>query len=416
MSDLSFSVAFGPAVVRITASPEEADVHHALRKWFDTGRPEPDGVPDLVLELVAGAGMPAASAGGGAGSARVVTGTVAGDGSAGDQAVVEWVTLWDGRAWEAATPLDAPADAPRRWRLARRDGPLFRTAGRLPTWLFRFLHVHRFSQAEARASTLIYRHLIPAVQEVLLDRSATFVHASALRGPDGRGLLGAGWGGAGKTRGSAALYMRSPEQWRFMSDDLAILSADGALHFSPIPLNIFPYSTRQFPPLHQRVVRPMGWWDRLQWWARGTVVGRKGVARRIPVMHDLASHDSCTLAVAAHFQRSAAPAIHIRHWDVEQFARVSGSVLLYELRSSLPMYAAAAALALDHKLPFRTIDALAAGAGTVIADALADVRVLRVDVPEGTTVPELGSILEDAWQARMDADAMRTGSPRVDDR
>lgn len=384
MNDLDLHVAFGPVVVRIRADRELESIHRPLRRWLAAGATTSGTVPDLVFHL----GPDAAPGGSGPGDALF-----AGRGTLEPDRLV----LEDGRAWRVSLDRHQEAGVPPVWRLAPINGPLLRTVGRLPTPLFRFLHVHRFSQPELRASTFLYRHLIPAVQALLVRQQATFVHASSVRAPGGPGMLVSGWGGSGKTSGSAALYLGRPDSWQFMSDDLAIVSADGTLHFSPIPLNIFPYSTTRFPPLRDRVVRPMGPADRLQWAIRGRVMGRKGVARRLPPISDPPPGRAAPLETALHFQRSSGGQVQVRQVAPRDLARVCASILLYELGSSMPMYAAANAFCVADRPQLPTFTGMVEEAQRILERAFGNARTLVVDVPESHGVEQLGDLLESVW-------------------
>jgi len=384
MSELVFDVAFGPVRVLIRADGGMESVYRALRSWLAAGACVGNESPDLVVELTDSPTFH-----------RDVTGDVI---SAGPGAFDgHQVLIRDGRAWEAAIDRFWRPGSPKALRYSTRNGPMLRTVGRLPSLLFRSLHVHRFSQAEVRASTLLYRHLVPAVQACLLERDATFVHASSLREVGGLGMLISGWGGAGKTSGSAALYLGRPQRWQFLSDDLTILTGDGRLHFSPLPLNIFPYSTAQFRPLHDRVVGPMGIWDRLQWSVRGRMMGKKGVARRISPVRPPSASSSCPVELVVHLQRSRGDRVAVEPRNPEEIARVCRNVLLYELGDALSMSAAANAICLGSAPPVAGIDRLVDGAERVLRKGFRDRRAVSVTVPESTTVEQLGEVLETVW-------------------
>lgn len=380
MADRSLCIPFGPVRVRVVVRGDLKGVFQALETWFPVGS-DPACVPDLIFELAPP--RPGRAEGVTVGRATLSDSTL---------------RVWDGRAWELAVDTADQQTVP-RIHLTQRDGLMLRTAGRLPSPLFRFLHVHRFSSEEVRASTFLYRHLIPWVQHILVRRGATLVHAAAVRSKAGGGLLVAGWGGSGKTSGTAALYFGRSEQWSFLSDDLAIVDSDGRAYRSPIPLNVFPYSTSTFPPLHDRVVRGMGFWDRLQWAVRGRVMGRAGVARRIPAPIDPSPAVGTKVELALHLNRGPVDEPRASHWDAASFARMCRTVLHFELRGAVPVYAAASALVpATDAIP--AIDRLVEEAEKVLAMGLRTTSCRVLTVPEDAGPRELGTWLESSWSER----------------
>lgn len=365
MTTSSIQFDFGPLSVEVSFPPALERLAEFLRIWFAAGHIPHEADADLRFELL----------------------------PHGAPSLEPSATEWDGRAWEAARVQRDERSTPSMWRLRLRDGPLLRTVGRLPDPVFRFLHVHRFDPDGVRASTFLYRHLIPAVQSALLAKNATLVHASSLVGPDRSGMMVSGEGGAGKTSGSAALYLGSPERWRFMSDDLAVLDAQGEVHFSPLPLNVFPYSTRTFPPLHERVVQPMTISDRLQWRIRGFIMGAKGVARRVAPWGTSGVPKTVPLTVFVHLDRSDVTDPVVASGDPESAARTCGRILRHELRTSLSLYAE------ERRGASQTgaIEALARGGEAVIERALLGVPVVNARIPQAMSVPALGRFLEEVW-------------------
>lgn len=359
---------FGPLTVEIRLATGLTRVGESLRTWFAAGRIESHthADADVRFELM----------------------------GHGAEGLEPSAFDWDGRAWEAARVTDDGGAELATWRLRLKDGPLLRTVGRLPRPAFRFLHVHRFDPDGVRASTFLYRHLVPALQVELLRKGATLVHASALLGPGGLGMMVSGEGGAGKTSGSAALYLGHPTRWRFMSDDLAILDGDGVVHFSPLPLNVFPYSTRTFPPLHDRVVQPMSAWDRLQWRVRGFVMGANGVARRVAPWVENGRSSTCPLKVFIHLERSDVVEPVIVSGSPDGAALTCGRILRHELRTSLPLYAGE----LRGTGVGGEVEAMATGGERIVERALQGIPVVVARIPRAMSVAELGTLLERIWQ------------------
>ena len=414
MSERSFQVRFGPAVARIVAAPECAGVLEVLERWLVAGRCGADDPARLVFALCGreaqrkGATRPLP----GEGSSRAREEAV-GDArsrvfSGAARLEDDRFTVWDERAWEASVPL-ASSEGVRRWTFFARDGRLLRAAKRVPTWLLRLAHHHYFSADEIRASTFVYRHLIPILQDELLRLGATFVHASAVHRLDGGGLLISGWGGSGKTGASAWLHLAGAERWGFLADDLAIVDLDGVLHLSPLALNVFPYNTRGFQTLHERVVAPMGFVERAHWSIRQTLLSSDATVRRVPPLAGPPERPSCPLALCVHLERSSVGAPELLRIEPVALARIAANVLTYELRQSLPSFALANALCLERS-PLASPHELGAASERLLAEAVSRAPVFRLRVPEAFGPRELGEHLESLWDSRPTEVGVRAGA------
>jgi hypothetical protein len=119
--------------------------------------------------------------------------------------------------------------------------------------------------------------LVPTVFMHFHARCA-IVHGSAVRSPEGRGILVTGTGGVGKT--SLMLGLVRERGWRFMSDDIAFVGADGRLWLNGAYPKIYAYNAIGDGSLGAAVMAGRSVADKLQWSIRQRM-GRSRVRRRM---------------------------------------------------------------------------------------------------------------------------------------
>jgi hypothetical protein len=128
------------------------------------------------------------------------------------------------------------------------------------------------------AKNAIYEVLDPVVWCALLAEEATFVHAGAVASPDGDGLVLMGSGGVGKT--TAVLDLVSKHGWKYIGDDLVILSKSRVYRY-PKHLQIYAYNTEYVPGVEGRILEGRSRLDRLAWHGRRRILGVSQVRRRV---------------------------------------------------------------------------------------------------------------------------------------
>lgn len=124
-----------------------------------------------------------------------------------------------------------------------------------------------------------YLIFIQVVQWIQLSKGQTFCHSSACSNGHETLMLMA-WGGIGKTS-SLIRLLHSSEDWRFISDDQAILDDAGIVHRTPLKMQLYPYNLQGEPMLNQALMRNRSILDRLQWSTRHRLLGSKRVLRRV---------------------------------------------------------------------------------------------------------------------------------------
>lgn len=303
---------FGPATVQVRVDEAYSCVLNSLAKWFEHSSNEEVETPDVSVVLSPGR-APHRQA-----RTRVCS-SAHGDG---------W---WDGKAWDAI-PSRNEALGTLEWRLFLHESPVLLATRLVPDAVIRWAHAHRFGRSEMLASAALYGHLLPAAQEALRGYNATLVHASAVTSARGDAVLMLGRGGAGKTSASTQLYIRKSDRWRYMSDDLAVVSADGTLYRSPVPLNIFPYNTERFPELWGLLAADMSRSDRLQWQVRRALLGASATARRRSPFRQYIGPPIARIRQVVELDRADIPSPTVEEADPLRVAEEARNVLAHELR------------------------------------------------------------------------------------
>lgn len=358
----SLRMRFGPSTIAVSADLPSQSVLAALTRWM----PAEDiaATPDIEFRLRA--------------SALAESNRDA--------------TWWDGKAWSAQLHAEPTHLV---WTLTPRETLLFRATRVVPDIAVRMAHIHHFGRREMRAGAALYGHLLPGAQLALLEREATLVHASSLVGPRGRGVLVLGRGGAGKTSASTSLYMRQPNRWRSMSDDLAIVSRDGLLYRSPVPINVFPYNTERFPELSQVVSRESSRADRAHWWLRSRLIGSDGVARRFAPLPEFLGPPTAQLAAIVDLKREDVATATVCTIDADVVIAEACRVLDHELaRGFRPMRRLYAEGRRD--LPFAHPDDQLAAVASTLASAFNSCQLTHISIPRQTPPDAVGRLVEAA--------------------
>lgn len=132
---------------------------------------------------------------------------------------------------------------------------------------WRYLHTHGRGGYVHQLKRLLFYVYMPMVELALLQRGSSFAHCSAIE-RDGRVALFPASGGVGKT----SIMGRYIDQgWRFLSDDMCVISADGTASLHPLPMHIYKFHEVHCPSIVQRMRSVAPWWDRLLWALLGYV-------------------------------------------------------------------------------------------------------------------------------------------------
>lgn len=147
-----------------------------------------------------------------------------------------------------------------------------------PLGLQRFSHFNYLSHAERRVKSFVYDIFDYAAQEAQLSLGQSFVHASSLE-RDGDAVALLAWGGIGKTTSMLKLVLE--DGWRFLSDDLGVIDADGMLHRSPKRMQVYGYNLRGQERIAEAFLGQRSAMDRISWEIFKVIKGNQRVRRRV---------------------------------------------------------------------------------------------------------------------------------------
>lgn len=148
----------------------------------------------------------------------------------------------------------------------------------LPAALQRATHFNHLDHWERRVKSFVYDIFDYVTQSAQLPLRQTYVHASSLE-RDGRAIALLAWGGIGKTTSLLKLVLE--DGWRFLSDDLGLVDADGRLHRSPKHLQVYGYNLKGQPRIEAALLQGRGMLDRASWTFFRAVKGDHRVRRRV---------------------------------------------------------------------------------------------------------------------------------------
>lgn len=260
------------------------------------------------------------------------------------------------------------------------------------TWDWNFL-----TPAQTVAKTIIYDLFDVVVGALLVQKGATFLHASTCaRGDEALALIA--WGGVGKT--TSVLKLVTEQNWRFMSDDLGLVDEEGTLWNNPKYLQIYAYNVAGQPALFKRLMEGRGPADRANWHWRLARFGDKKVRRRISATElfgPASVAQSAKLTQAIFLQRSHIQELTWEPMEAEELARQSATILLDELNILFELLVAAESHGLD--LGLGTLEGLRQGSLKVLKKALQGVPTMRLKIPIHAGPDALSKALESRFSS-----------------
>lgn len=165
------------------------------------------------------------------------------------------------RVWDALEIRSK--EMPRKW-ICRNKGFFIKTIGKIiPEHFFRFVNRRYASYSHLIALYFIYDILVNIVQRALLNKNATFLHASAICNSEVNSVLICGQRHIGKTLSSVRFALS--KRWRIISDDLIVVDNEANLYTSSLPAHIFGYylSVLKLPISEEYMFQ--GSLDKLHW-------------------------------------------------------------------------------------------------------------------------------------------------------
>lgn len=243
---------------------------------------------------------------------------------------------------------------------------------------------------EENAKGLVYDVLDQAIQLTQLKAGQTFAHCSAIE-KDGAVTAIGGWGGVGKT--SSVMSMVASGEYRFLSDDLGVIGADGSFYRSPKRMQIYPYNLVDLSAASNRLLESRSRADLLQWHSRSRVLGHKAVRRRVSAENFFGASsvaEQGTLHSYIHLERGDFDAPKVSDAHPADLAVRTSNVLLHELSPLTEVGAAAGGSGLLRRLQSET---WRAQSETILTEALSNSQCYVLSIPEATQPNALSAIV-----------------------
>lgn len=256
------------------------------------------------------------------------------------------------------------------------------------TWDWNYL-----TPAETTAKNIMYNLFDLVTAVVLLKKGASYLHASTCAGDDGEGLALIAWGGVGKT--TSVMKLVTSGGWRFMSDDLGLLSREGELFRTPKKLQIYAYNVEGQPELFQELMEGRGPTDLLNWHWRLKRFGPKKVRRRISAEEFFGPEKTASkagLKKAVFLERRKVDEFEVERISAEDLAKQSSAILVDELNTLFDLATAAESHGVD--LGIGSAGELRSRAREIQEEAFQNVETLRLVIPMDSGPDELMEALE----------------------
>lgn len=251
----------------------------------------------------------------------------------------------------------------------------------------RFRDWNYLSKTETLAKNFMYSVFDHVSQSTQIAKDQTYLHASSMT-RDGRGVVIAGWGGVGKT--TSVLKLVTEQGWSYLSDDLALVSADGTLYRHPKRMQIYAYNLLGQPTLANALMKDRKIADRLSWSIRRRLRGVKGVRRRLSAEHFLGESQVGTSAKASELflmERAECSSVEVHPLDLDLAVDRMTATLLHELSPFAEINNASRAGGLQIGMP--SVETTLLQTSQILKSAFEGVTPKLVRVPPTTGPNEL---------------------------
>jgi hypothetical protein len=267
-----------------------------------------------------------------------------------------------------------------------------RGRGRIvPPWVSRLRDWNYLLPHEQVAKSFMYNVFDHLSQIALLESASSYIHASSME-KDGSAVALLAWGGVGKT--SSMLKLVLEHGWRYLSDDLGLIGADGKVWATPKHLQVYGYNVAGQLHLRARLLAGRSPADRLAWEFRLRRRGPRAVRRRVSPTQLLGVErvaQSGQLRAAAFLERSTVRVPRLRSLSRDDLVRRAVSVLSSELDPYARL--AAAMFSASHHPILPDATSLRRRTSEVLERAFSDVEPVLVEVPLRADPNELAEFL-----------------------
>lgn len=365
---------FGPVHILIESDSGMAGVFAVLSHWFAPSLPKDDQEPDIIFSL--SSFLPEHS-------------------SDSEGAIKDHFSMRDGKAWEASIST-LEKEKKIQWHYHCTPSPfmILRVVNRIPDFFSRIISREFGDARYFSASYFAYNIMLPALEVALLHRGATFMHASSVVGRDGRGVVISGWGGAGKTTASSYLYLTKPNEWKFLSDDLAIVDKNGSIWFNPFPINVFPYNTHHFRRLESFLSESMGFAERIHWKLFRHFFGMKGSMRRRAPFNTTYTKNQAKIFLVVHVERFSGSNFQIETLSIDDLAKTAKNILFFEIRNKSALFCIANSLKDGMRFKIPSLDEVGIQAEEIYKAAAQALTPYRILVPKYASTNAVGEFFD----------------------
>jgi hypothetical protein len=149
------------------------------------------------------------------------------------------------------------------------------SGGLLLSLIRKFINMEFATREERIAETLFESVLVPSI---FFDSNKFLVHSSGFVKDENNIIVG-GTGGSGKT--SLEIELCLNKNYKFVNDDIAVISNNGSLLPNLAHPKIYGYNVFGNPNLKKRLLENRSLFDRFHWWFTYSLLGSSKVRRRL---------------------------------------------------------------------------------------------------------------------------------------
>lgn len=256
--------------------------------------------------------------------------------------------------------------------------------------LARFKNWNYLLPAEQGAKNFMYEVFDYITQIKNLEKRQSYIHASSFK-KDGKAIAVIAWGGVGKT--TSMLKLVQQDGWKFLSDDLGIIDADGFVYRSPKKMQIYAYNLENEPAFRNILLGGRGALDRLNWFILKHKKGLHGVRRRVSaeeLFGETAVEKCAKLTTAFFVERAAIKEMTARTISTEELAQRSAIIIMREINPFQTIETAVHSALKESIIPY--YDDLFQQTKLLLKNAFSNVNnLVLLQIPQKTTPNELAN-------------------------
>lgn len=167
----------------------------------------------------------------------------------------------------------------------------------------------------------------------MVSKECAFLHASSVVNKEGEAFVFTGAGGVGKT--STIISLIQDYDYKFLSDDLTIITSDGKAKAYPRKIMLYAYNTQNNPSIVKRLFDKRSFVDKAQWYTRKTFKGLKLTRRRV-LAEDIFGKDKIAregkIKKVVYLKPTKSKTPKVKLYDGEKLAKESADIIRFEFR------------------------------------------------------------------------------------